>query len=82
MRQKDSKISVIVNMAEDRNYGQKAFLTLKKVCENFLKFSPELLGIIRRDPHVTDSIRHQIPLLSRHPSCKAADDIEAIIKKL
>ena len=82
MRQKDSKISVIVNMAEDRNYGQKAFLTLKKVCENFLKFSPELLGIIRRDPHVTDSIRHQIPLLSRHPSCKAADDIEMIIKKL
>lgn len=82
MRQKDSNISIIVNMAEDRFIGKKTYVTLKKACENFLKFTPELLGIIRRDPHVIDAVRHQMPLLSRHPTCKAADDIAAILKKL
>jgi flagellar biosynthesis protein FlhG len=82
MRQKDSHISIIVNMADDRTIGKKVYVTLKKACENFLKFTPELLGVIRRDSHVIDAVRHQMPLLSRYPTCKAADDIAEILKKL
>jgi len=34
--------------------------------------------MIRRDPHVPDAIRRQVPLLTRHPNCPAAADVEGI----
>jgi len=37
-----------------------------------------LLGIISRDEKVRDAIRHQMPLLQRHPTTQAAADAEAI----
>ncbi|MEJ0046728.1 MAG: AAA family ATPase [Rhodospirillales bacterium] len=39
-------------------------------------------GIIRRDPHVTDAIRHQTPLLTRHPNSPAAVDVTHIAAAL
>lgn len=47
-----------------------------------MKISPELLGIIRRDTRVRDSIRNQAPLISRYPTSEAAEDVIAIAGKL
>jgi len=75
-------IRIVVNTAQSSGAGEHTYGTLAKACENFLKFTPPLAGIIRRDPHVPDSIRHQTPLLSRHPNSIAASDVEAIVARL
>ena len=48
----------------------------------FLKISPALAGIIRRDARVRECIRNQTPILVRSPSSEAAMDVEAIAERL
>jgi flagellar biosynthesis protein FlhG len=48
----------------------------------FLKREIPLAGIVRRDLKVRDAIRHQVPLLTRHPGAAAASDVEAIAQGL
>jgi flagellar biosynthesis protein FlhG len=38
--------------------------------------------VVRRDERVRDAIRHQTPLMMRHPNCSAAEDVEAIVSGL
>lgn len=73
-------IHVVVNEAASRQDGERVFETLSKVCHNFLKFRPQLAGIIRADKLVPEAIRNQTPLLIRHPNTQAAFDIEVISK--
>ena len=56
--------------------------TLARACETFLKLKPPLAAIVRRDPKVRDSIRHQQPILLRHPTTGAARDAEGLAKFL
>ena len=69
-------------MATSPAEGERTYATLLKACESFLKISPPLAGVIRRDPKVKDSIRHQVPILTRHPNSEAAQDIEALVNRL
>jgi flagellar biosynthesis protein FlhG len=55
---------------------------LDQACTRFLGAGVPLAGIVRRDPRVPDSIRRQMPLLTRHPGCAAAADIVALAKSL
>ncbi len=73
---------VVVNMATSQAEGERTYGTLRKACQSFLKVEPPLAGIIRRDPKVKDAIRAQDPLLTRHPNCTAAGDVEAIVRRL
>lgn len=83
-RQRDPKadIHVVVNLANDRFEAQRTYDTIKRAAENFLKFSPPLLGTIRRDRNVTAAIREQRPLLARYPLAPASEDITAIATRL
>jgi flagellar biosynthesis protein FlhG len=69
---------IVVNMAANASEGQKTYETIKKACESFLHYTPQLAGIIRRDVKVRDAIRAQTPLLVRSPTTEAASDIEVI----
>ena len=51
-------------------------------CEGFLKFSPELAGIIKTDSKVVDSIRNQMPILARHPQADAAAAVGEIATRI
>ncbi len=82
MRNPRLDLSIMVNMVEDRHEGKRTYDTLKKACENFLKFTPDYLGSVRRDKHVVDAIRHQKPLLQRYPKSPAGDDMTEIAKKV
>lgn len=73
---------VIVNMAESSREARTAFDRLAQACERFLSLSIRLLGIVHRDPMVTESVRHQIPLLKFAPACQASQDIRDIAKKI
>ena len=68
-------VSVVINMASSVSEGEKTYKTLLKACENFLRLTPPLAGMIRVDPKVKESIRHQTPLLIRSPNTQAAEDI-------
>jgi flagellar biosynthesis protein FlhG len=75
-------IGIVVNMAASQREGERTYQTILKACENFLKIAPPLAGVVRRDPKVADAIRHQTPVLSRHPNCDAAADVTAIANRL
>ncbi len=73
-------VSIVVNMASSTTEGEKTYKTLLKACENFLRLSPSLAGLVRQDPKVKETIRHQTPLLTRSPNSDAACDVEKIAK--
>ena len=75
-------IRIVVNMANSTREGERTYNTLLKACEGFLKISPPLLGVIRRDSKVRDAIRSQISVLRRHPASEAGADVEAVAAKL
>jgi flagellar biosynthesis protein FlhG len=75
-------IQVVVNSAESANRGRKTYDTLARSCQGFLKRTPNLAGIVRRDPRVREAIRAQQPLITRSPTSEAASDVEAIARSL
>lgn len=75
-------VSIVINQAQNTLEGEKTYKTLLKACENFLRLSPPLAGMIRHDPKVKDCIRHQTPLLIRSPNSEAATDIERIARNV
>ncbi len=82
MRDPSARIEIVVNNAASKKDADRIFDTLKKACQNFLGFTPGLLGIIRHDRHVTDSIRAQMPILTRFQNSPASEDVMAIAKRL
>ena len=82
MRHPGIDLRIVVNMASTAAEGRRTFDALKKACESFLKISPPLAAIVRRDNKVRDTIRHQKPILTRHPNSNAAEDIESLARGL
>jgi len=78
----DTDIRVVINMSNSTREGERTFNTLLKACEGFLKMSPTLLGVVRRDDKVREAIRSQSSILIRYPNAEAAVDVEAIAQKL
>lgn len=73
---------IVVNMAESDKEARRAFDRLAQACQRFLNLPLHFLGAVRRDPMVTESVRHQVPLLKFAPDCQAARDIRAIAARL
>ncbi|HYM30950.1 MAG TPA: MinD/ParA family protein [Candidatus Cybelea sp.] len=82
LHKRETDFRVAVNMAASARDGERTFAKLLRACEGFLKLSPKLAGIIRRDDKVRDSIRHQTLLLARHPTSSAAADVETLTARL
>jgi flagellar biosynthesis protein FlhG len=78
----EADIRIVVNMANSPREGDRTYGALLRACESFLKISPPLLGVVRRDPKVREAIRSQTGLLTRFPNCSAAADVEALASKL
>jgi flagellar biosynthesis protein FlhG len=82
MADRNADVRVVINIAPTAREGERTYAKLNKAAENFLKYSPPLAGVIRRDDKVRDAIRNQVPLLTRHPMCEAAEDVEALAGSL
>ncbi len=82
MDQRQPNVSVVVNSANSYREGERTYSTLLKACQGFLRISPPLAGVIRRDTRVRDAIRNQTSILRRHPSTEAAEDVLAIARRL
>jgi flagellar biosynthesis protein FlhG len=75
-------LQIVINQANSQKEGEKTYAALNKACMSFLKYSPPLLGIVRRDNKVRDSIRSQSSIVEKAPGCTAATDAAAISVKL
>ena len=82
MADRNADVRVVINIAPTTREGERTYAKLNKAAENFLKYSPPLAGVIRRDDKVRDAIRNQVPLLTRHPMCEAAEDVESLMNSL
>ncbi len=80
--QPEMEVRIVVNSVATRQEGLQTYATLRKACGTFLALDPALAGVIRHDGRVTDSIRMQTPLLTRHPNSEAANDVQAIAETL
>lgn len=78
----NADIRIVVNFAATARAGERTYQTLARACEEFLKISPPLAGIVRRDAKVRDAIRTQTPLIVRHPTADAAADVDALAASL
>lgn len=76
------KISVVVNQATTIQAGERTYETLHKACHSFLGISPSLLGVVRKDGRVRDTIRNQMTIISRYPTSEAVKDVIEIARKL
>ncbi len=59
-----------------------AFDRLFQACERFLNLPIRLLGVVHKDPMLTEAVRHQVPFLKFAPDCQASKDIREIARKL
>ena len=82
MQNREIDFRIVVNMAGSARDGERTYAKLLRACEGFLKLSPKLAGVVRRDDKVRDCIRHQTSLLVRHPTSDAAADVEALAGRL
>jgi flagellar biosynthesis protein FlhG len=73
---------LVVNQAASAPAAGRTAATIRRACDNFLGHAPAFLGAIRRDPKVPDAIRRQALLLTRHPTCSAAVDVERLAAAL
>jgi flagellar biosynthesis protein FlhG len=76
----DGDARIVINQARSASAGQQTYETLRRACATFLRREPPLAWVIRHDPKVRDAIRHQTPLLSRHPNSTAAQDVEELAR--
>lgn len=78
----DMKFSIVVNQAATQKEGEHTWQALERACQNFLQQSPPLLGVIRKDNKVKETIRAQTSLIAKSPRTIAATDVAAISAKL
>lgn len=75
-------VQVVVNQAASQKEGENTYAAINRATTNFLKYSPPLLGVIRKDNKVKDAIRSQSSLLETAPHTTAASDAATVSIKL
>lgn len=81
-RDQPPAVHVVINQAASQKEGESTYGAINRATTNFLKFSPPLLGVIRKDNKVKDTIRSQSSLLTTAPHTTAASDAASISIKL
>jgi flagellar biosynthesis protein FlhG len=78
----DTVVSIVVNQAATQKEGDVSYQAISRACANFLSVTPKLLGVVRKDNKVKESIRAQSSIVLRAPHTTAATDVAAIAVKL
>lgn len=74
--------ALVANMVAGAAQAGRVHGALDAACRNFLGAGVPLLGMVRRDPKIAAAIRAQAPLLTRHPTSPAAEDLRALAASL
>jgi flagellar biosynthesis protein FlhG len=73
---------LVINQIDTPDEARQTFSRISNAAEKFLGIKPTLLGYVRHDPMVHESVCRQIPLLKMAPRSKASQDILAIARKV
>ena len=79
---KYKQLQIVVNYANSYEEGLQTYNILRHTCEKYIRSTPKLLGILRRDTRVRDIIRDQVSLLSKYPNSDVAEDIMNMARKI
>lgn len=71
-------LQIVVNYANSYEEGLQTYGIIRRACEQYIKETPKLLGVVRRDTRVRDAIRNHVLLLNRYPNSEAAEDVMQI----
>ena len=74
-RNKNFKLSVIINKAKDEIDGRKVSKRVVDICNKFLNVVPKEIGVVYKDEEVERSIYVQKPFIINSPKSRAADCI-------
>ena len=78
----EKDIKIVINLTQSLSEGHRAYESLRRASMEYLNYEPKLLGVIRRDARVRDSIRNKVSIISRYPSSEASLDVMEIAKRL
>ncbi len=81
-RSEAAKVSLLVNMAKDREEARRVFERMNVVCRRFLGLSLTSAGYVVNDPHVSMSVRHRRLFVLEHPECSAGMCLTQLAHKL
>lgn len=76
------KIRVVVNQVRTAQEAKASYAKLKKTVLRFLSTRVSPLGIVARDPSVSNAVISQVPFLLKYPDTQAARCIRALMLKL
>lgn len=76
------EIVIVINKVNSIVDGRRAYNTLLTACERYIDIKPKLLGIIRKDTRVRDTIRNKTPMVLRFPTSEAIEDMTVIARKI
>lgn len=76
------KVGIVVNAVSSLKEGNRTYYTLIKACDDFIKDSPLLFGVIRKDFSVLQALENQFSVLNTYPDCIAIQDVKELVKKL
>lgn len=79
---KYKNLRIIVNYANSYEEGLQTYNILRHACEKYIKVTPPLLGVVRRDTRVRNAINNQVLLLNRYPTSEAAQDVMQIAHRI
>ncbi len=73
---------VVVNDVASRKEEEITFKRLEMACQKFLNINPVLLGGVRHDVKLQESVLRQKPLLELFPESNAAQDIGTLADRI
>jgi len=74
--------SMVANMVESRDEALKVHARLSGTCAKFLRLTLPLVGIIRQDEALVDSVRERTPAMLGTPRAKCSRDVDDLAGRL
>ena len=76
------RIRVVVNQVRTADEARKSYAKLKKTAARFLSVPLAPLGIVARDPNVSNAVISQVPFLIQYPDTQASRCMRSLVLKL
>lgn len=72
---------IVINRALSNEEGIQTYKTLLKAGKEYIKVNLNLLGIIRQDARIRDTVINKALLLNRYPKCEGAEDSVTVARR-
>ena len=73
---------MVINRAYSYNEGNQIYKTILQAAKNYINVDLSLLGIIRQDTRIRDSVLNKSLLINRYPASEGAEDVFKITKNI